>query len=69
MLKILIVVLLVALAIYAVTRLLEKRGRGNRPGPRPRQAPPRVMGPDDDPDFLRDLERKRRRQEDEPEAG
>jgi hypothetical protein len=70
-LKILLVVLLVALLIYAVTRLLEKRGGATpRRRPGPRQAPPRVLGPDDDPDFLRDLERERRkRQEDEPDAG
>lgn len=70
MLKILLVVLVVAIAIYAFTRLVEKRRRGGRSAPRPPQGPPRVMGPDDDPDFLRNLEReRRRRQEDEPEAG
>ena len=33
------------------------RPRGQRPAPRPE---PRVTGPDDDPDFLRDLDRKKR---------
>lgn len=64
--KFLLVVLVLAVAIYLVVRLLEKRrGRGGgfnarlRPPPRPN----RPIGPDDDPEFLRDLNRRRRHKE------
>jgi hypothetical protein len=61
--KLLLVVALFALVVYGVLRLLESR-RVRRSGP-PRSAPPtrRALGPDDDPDFLRDLERRRRREQ------
>ncbi|WP_175422353.1 hypothetical protein [Nocardioides jishulii] len=64
MLKILLVVLLVAVTIYLVTRTIERRGGSRSPrGPRGGAArPPRQVAPDDDPDFLWDLERKRRRE-------
>lgn len=67
MLKFLLVVLLVAVAIYVVTRLLERRGRPPGPGrtqPRP-SPPPRPMGPDDDPDFLRTLEQRQPKPDDD----
>jgi hypothetical protein len=79
-LKFLLVVILVAIAVYLATRALQTRGTG--PAPRRTQGgiqgriqdriqrhqqPPRVIGPDDDPDFLRDLDRRRRHPED-PEA-
>jgi hypothetical protein len=68
-LKFLLVVALFAVAVYVVTRLAQQRGAGTRPTlPRRRpQPPPRVMGPDDDEDFLRDLDRRRRHPED-PDA-
>ncbi|WP_223164008.1 hypothetical protein [Nocardioides mesophilus] len=51
-----------ALVIYLLIRLVEKR-RGVRQ-PRPQQPPRRpVVAPDDDVDFLRELERRRRRQQ------
>lgn len=62
MLKVLLVVLLLAALTYGLVRVIERRGVTLRPQ-RPRSTPrpqPRVMGPDDDPDFLRDLDRKRR---------
>ena len=64
MLKVLLVVLLFAALTYALIRVIERRGvAGRRPKGR-RQAPPRPdprpFGPDDDPDFLRDLDRKKR---------
>lgn len=63
MLKLLLVVILVAVAVYLVVRAIERRGIA--PAPRRRSAPPPgPLGPDDDPDFLRDLERKRRHPED-----
>jgi hypothetical protein len=68
-LKFLLVVILVAIAVYLTTRSLQGRGGAPLPRPRPRRPqPPRVIGPDDDPDFLRDLDRRRRHPED-PEAG
>ena len=69
MLKLLLVVILVAVAIYLVTRALQQRSGRPEPGRR-RPAPPRVVGPDDDPDFLRDLDRRRKHPErpEEPDA-
>ena len=62
MLKVLLVVLLFAALTYGLIRVIERRGvaglpRGRRRAPRPE---PRVTGPDDDPDFLGDLDRKKR---------
>jgi hypothetical protein len=63
-LKVLLVVLVFAIATYALIRVIERRGIQPRlPRPHPRQQP-RPFGPDDDEDFLRDLERKRRHPED-----
>jgi hypothetical protein len=72
-LKFLVIVALFAVTVYFVTRLLQQRGAGGR---RPQlqrrrpQPPPRVQGPDDDEDFLRDLDRKRRHSErpEDPDA-
>jgi len=72
--KFLLVVIVLAVAVYLTVRLIERRGgrggsfgaalkRPNRPNLPNR--PARPLGPDDDPDFLRDLNR-RRRQKDEP---
>ena len=36
-------------------------GRPARPGPGPSRPPPRIVGPDDDPDFLWQIEKRRRR--------
>lgn len=59
-----LVVLLFAALTYGLIRVLERRGiagrptgRGRAPRPQPR---PRPVAPDDDPDFLRDLDRKKR---------
>jgi hypothetical protein len=70
-LKVLLVVLLFAVLTYALIRVIERRGvagrpRGRGPAPRPRQQP-RPVAPDDDPEFLRDLDRKKRQPPD-PEA-
>ena len=68
MLKLLLVVILIAAAVYLTTRAIQRRGMMPAPKPRPRRPqPPRFIGPDDDPDFLRDLDRKRKHPED-PEA-
>ena len=53
---------LVALVVYVLVRVAQQRGL--RPPPRrPAAPPPRPHGPDDDPDFLRDLDRKRRQED------
>ena len=66
MLKFLLVVALFALATYLLIRVIQRRGilppstaRTKRPRPQPR-----MVAPDDDEDFLRDLDRKRRHPED-----
>jgi hypothetical protein len=61
-LKVLVLVALLALAIYLVVRTIQRRGllETRRPSGRP-------FAPDDDPDFLRDLDR-RRRHPDDPDA-
>lgn len=73
MLKLLLVVILVAVAIYLVTRAVQQRsvlGARRRPRTGRPAAPPRVVGPDDDPDFLRDLDRRRKHPEhpEDPDA-
>ncbi|WP_435742891.1 hypothetical protein [Nocardioides sp. SYSU DS0663] len=78
MLKFLLVVAVFALMTYAVIRVIQRRGvlpagssgRDAHRGPdsRRRPEPPtRPVAPDDDVDFLRDLDRKRRHPED-PES-
>ncbi|GAB2871955.1 hypothetical protein [Nocardioides pacificus] len=67
MLKFVLVVAVFALAFYLTIRVIERRGlqggggRGEGPGTRP--APPRPLGPDDDPDFLWQLDRRKRHPE------
>ena len=69
MLKVLLVVVLFAVATYYLIRVIERRGvaRPVRRRPAPRQEY-RPIAPDDDEDFLRDLDQKRRHPED-PDAG
>ena len=49
-------VVVAAVLIYLTVRVIERR-RGIKPTPK---AAPRPMGPDDDPDFLWDLDKKKR---------
>ncbi len=67
MLKVLLVVVLFAVATYCLIRVIERRGvaRPVRRRPRTEQRP---VAPDDDDDFLRDLDQRRRHPED-PDAG
>ena len=60
MFKFLLLVILLAAAIYFTARVIQRRGI--LPARHPEQRP---FGPDDDPDFLRDLDRKRRRRKPE----
>jgi hypothetical protein len=68
-LKVVVVVVLFAVATYCLIRVIERRGV-SRPvrRRRPKPPPPRPVGPDDDEDFLRDLDQRRRHPED-PDAG
>lgn len=62
--KAVLLVALFALIIYGLLRLWERRQASKRPAPSTQfPTPPtrRVVAPDDDADFLRDLERKRRK--------
>jgi hypothetical protein len=65
-LKGLFLLALIALAIYLVVRTVEGRGLAARPKPQ-RRPPTRPIAPDDDADFLRDLDRKRKHPDD-PDA-
>ena len=65
MLKVLLVVVLFAVATYCLIRVIERRGVARpvrrRSQPRPQ---PRPVAPDDDDDFLRDLDQRHRHPED-----
>jgi hypothetical protein len=68
-LRFLFVLILFAVATYLLIRVFQQRGlMPERPNLPKRQAPKRMVAPDDDEDFLRDLDRKRRDPED-PDAG
>lgn len=62
-LKFLLVVIIFAAAVYLTARAIQRRGVAPM-GPRRPQAPRRPVSPDDDPDFLRDLDRRRKHPED-----
>ena len=63
--KFLLVILIFAAVTYLVTRAALLERPGERPSlPRPKapkrpSTPPRAVAPDDDEEFLRDLDRKR----------
>jgi hypothetical protein len=68
-LKILLVVAVLAVAIYLLVRVIERRGLRRRGdggdgggGTRPVQRGP--LGPDDDPEFLWNLDKRKRHPED-----
>lgn len=75
--KFLLLVAIIALVVYLVVRTIETRGHPFRrtPGrtfptlPHQRQPPTRPVAPDDDPEFLRDLNRRKpkRSDPDQPE--
>jgi len=56
-LKFLLVVIVLAIAVYLTVRVIQRRGlpRGGQ-----QQTPPRPQGPDDDDEFLRELDRRKR---------
>jgi hypothetical protein len=55
-LKVLLFVALVAVVLYLTIRWLQRRGKDDPP----KSVPQRPMAPDDDPEFLRGLDRERR---------
>ncbi|GAA1940452.1 hypothetical protein GCM10009797_37140 [Nocardioides hwasunensis] len=55
MLKVLLVVAVIAFVVWTLVRLSLRRLDGGTGG----SSEPRVIGPDDDPDFLRDLDRRK----------
>lgn len=58
----LLVVAVIAFVVWLLVRLILRRiGDGGDGG----ASRPRVIGPDDDPDFLRDIDRRRRDPEDD----
>lgn len=62
MLKFLLVIAAIALVVYLCARVLDAQLGGpqlKRPQRRRPQAPRRPLGPDDDPEFLRQLNRRR----------
>jgi hypothetical protein len=60
--KFLVFLVLLAAVVYVLVRAAQQRGI-RPPKRRPAGPPPRPHGPDDDPDFLRDLDRKRRQED------
>ena len=73
MLRFLFMLAVLGLAIYFLVRVVQARGlladstpQPRRPVRRPQK--PKIVAPDDDEDFLRDLDRKRL-EKDDPDAG
>jgi hypothetical protein len=64
-LKFLLVVIVFAAATYLAVRVIQQRGlMPDKPVLPRRQPPKKVVAPDDDEEFLRDLDRKRLNPED-----
>ena len=59
--EVLLVVAVIAVVVWLLVRMTLRRLDGGGGG----SSRPRVMGPDDDPDFLRGLDRRRRDPEDD----
>ncbi len=65
MLRVVVFLALFAAVVYATFWLIDRRNNGGG-GPKGAKPIPRgPVGPDDDEDFLRELERKRRHSKDE----
>jgi hypothetical protein len=70
MIRFVVYLLVLAVMLYAVFWAIDRRNRPRGQGGAGRPTPPRrprgPLGPDDDEAFLRDLERRRREQGDQP---
>ncbi len=63
MLRFVVILALFAAVVYATFWIIGRRSGGGRSGGTP--APRGPLGPDDDEDFLRELDRKQRHHKDE----
>lgn len=64
MLRFLFILAIFAVATYLLIRVFQQRGVMPKPQPRPQRQQRKVVAPDDDEDFLRDLDRRRLNPED-----
>ena len=65
MARLIVFLVLLAVVVYAVFWLIDRRNEWRGSGGAPRAPRPRgPVGPDDDEEFLRELERKRRHNQD-----
>jgi hypothetical protein len=70
MIRFVVWLLLLAAVLYAVFWAIDRRDGGHPRPPRRAPRPPRgPVGPDDDEAFLRDLERRRRREQGDQPPG
>ncbi len=68
MLRLVVFLALLAAVVYAFFWLIERRNPGGSGGVGPKPIPRGPVGPDDDEDFLRELERKRRHSKDKDDT-
>ena len=68
MLRLVVFLALLAAVVYTFFWLIERRNPGGSGGPGPKPIPRGPVGPDDDEDFLRELERKRRHSKDKDDG-
>jgi len=68
MLRLVVFLALLAAVVYAFFWLIERRNPGGSGGVGPKPIPRGPVGPDDDEDFLRELERKRRHSKDKDDG-
>jgi len=66
MLRLVVFLALFAAVVYAAFWLIERRSKGGGSNKGGRPIPRGPVGPDDDEDFLRELERKNRHSKDAP---
>jgi len=65
---VLLVVVVLGGVVYLTVRFFERRRSGGDPRP-PRTSEPRPQGPDDDPDFRREIDKRKHHPEDPDASG